>query len=388
MRVLAGLAAVVVLVVTALSVLTTLVVPRRTESRFAVAVMKSVRRPFTAVATRSSSYLFRDRLLAPVAPLALIVLLVSWLLAFLVGYGLAIFAVTHLTLGTALREAGSSLFTLGFASPDRTRLTALDFAAAMTGPVVIGLQIGYLPALYSAYNRRETEVTLLGARAGEPNWGPEILARHAMIRAVDTLPTLFTQWERWAAEVSESHTNYPVLLFFRSQEATRSWLVALVAVMDAAALQVSCAPEMAQGPARLALRMGFSCLRAIASTLRIPHDVDPDPDGPVALTREEFDAGLARMDAQGFPRTRPDDEAWVHFRGWRVNYEEIAYTLATIVEAVPAPWTGTRSGHLAPLPVVSPLNRVPGGGVTTPGSVLPTVTPPSAAAPGGSTTPE
>ena len=49
--------------------------------------------------------------------------------------------------------------------------------AAASGLFVIAAQIGYLPTLYGAFNRRETEVTLLGSRAGTPPWGPELLAR-------------------------------------------------------------------------------------------------------------------------------------------------------------------------------------------------------------------
>ena len=183
-----------------------------------------------AVADRSSSFAFRDRVLTWPAPLTLLVLLITWLLLFLVGYGLLVFAVSDLGLRAALREAGSSLFTLGFASTDRNQLTAIDFAAALTGPIIIGLQVGYLPALYSAYNRREAEVTLLDSRAGEPNWGPEILARHAAISSLANLDELFRGWERWAADVSESHSNYPVLIFFRSQKVTRNWLVGLLSV--------------------------------------------------------------------------------------------------------------------------------------------------------------
>jgi hypothetical protein len=40
---------------------------------------------------------------------------------------------------------------------------------------------------------------------------------------------------------------------------------------------------------------------------------------------------------------RTPQEAWKHFRGWRVNYEAIAYELADRVVAVPGPWSGQRS---------------------------------------------
>jgi hypothetical protein len=44
---------------------------------------------------------------------------------------------------------------------------------------------------------------------------------------------------------------------------------------------------------------------------------------------------------------RSREEAWRHFRGWRVNYEAAAYLLADQLVAVPAPWSGER--HRLPL---------------------------------------
>ena len=360
-QVVAAVAGLAIVIGTTASVLRVLVVPRRLRSKLTVTVARVVRRPYRLVADRADSYRTRDRVLAWVAPTTILAVLVTWLLLYLVGYGLLVYAVSNLTLSTAIREAGSSLFTLGFASTDRSQLTAVDFAAAITGPVVIGLQIGYLPALYAAYNRREAEVTMLESRAGEPNWGPEILARHSSIATLENLRDLFRGWERWAADVSESHSNYPVLIYFRSQEASRSWVVGLLSVMDAAALQLAVNPGMPQGEARMAVRMGFSCLRDLARATNIAFDPDPDPDGPVQLTYEDFMRGIARLELGGFPMERTPEEAWPHFRGWRVNYESIAYALAELVDAVPALWSGPRHGVAAPVAPKTPVNRLPGG---------------------------
>ena len=152
-----------------LSVLVSLVVPRGLRSFYTRTVHKMVRQPFQFTADRCRTYEAKDRVLAWAAPLGILVTLTSWLGLFLIGYGLLLAGASDLGFNAALREAGSSVFTLGFASSDRDRLTALDFLAAVTGPVTIGLQVGYLPALYNAYSHRETEVTLLQARAGVPN---------------------------------------------------------------------------------------------------------------------------------------------------------------------------------------------------------------------------
>jgi hypothetical protein len=355
----AALAGLATLLGTTSSVLRTLVVPRRLRSKLSVLVARAVAAPFQ-LAADSRAYVTRDRILAWTAPVTIIVQLSMWLLMFLGGFGLLVYAVSGLGLGTSLREAGSSLFTLGFASTDRSRLTVVDFVAAMVGPIVIGLQIGYLPSLYSAYNRRESEVTMLDSRAGEPNWGPEILARHASIASLANLNDMYRDWERWAADVSESHSNYPVLISFRSQEPTRNWLIGLLAVMDSAALHLAFNPSKPQGEPRLALRMGFVCVRDLARTTGIRFEPDPSPDDPIELSYEQFLAGVRRLEAAGYPMERTPEEAWPHFRGWRVNYEASVYQLARLIDAVPAPWSGRRRGAVAVLEPTSPVDRRPG----------------------------
>jgi hypothetical protein len=258
-----------------------------------------------------------------------------------------------------MRQSGSSLLTLGFATTDTGPVTVVSLAAAVSGLIVVALQVGYLPALYSAFNRRETLVTRLQSRAGEPAWGPEILARHQIVATVDNLPSLYDDWETWAADVAESHSNYRVLVWFRSPHPLRSWIVALLAVLDSAALYLATCPSTAPSEARLTLRMGFTALRDIGTALGIPFDPDPRPDSPISLTKREYLEGIDRMLAAGFVMERSAEEAWPDFKGWRVNYEALAYAVADRVDAVPAPWSGPRRGVLAPMAVLRPKNRVP-----------------------------
>lgn len=288
-------------------------------------------------------YLRRDAVLAWFAPLAIVTSLVMWLVMFLFAYGLIMYATTSLPFTTQLREAGSSLFTLGYATTDRVALTAMDFVAAATGPIVIGLLIGYLPTFYSAYQRREAEATLLLGRGGEPNWAPELLRRHALVRNVDRLDTLWPAWERWAAEVGESHTNFPVLIQMRSARPYRNWLISLLCVMDTAAMHLALNPDQPQGAARVTLRQGIVCMQELSQVLRIPFDPDPSPDKPSDVTREDFLAACEMIGDAGYTWTRDPAAAYPHFRGWRANYEEIAYALAEYIDAVPAPWSGSRN---------------------------------------------
>lgn len=357
MRVLLLIAGIAVVLGVSSSVVRTLVVPRALRSKLTSAVLTLTNGLFRAVVRRASLEV-RDRVLAWAGPMSIVLTLSSWLVAYLGGFALMLYGASALAPGAALREAGSSLLTLGFASSDRSQLTAVDFLAAATGPIIIGLLIGYLPTLYAAYNRRETEVTMLESRAGEPNWGPEILARHAAVSTVEQLRDFFRGWERWAADVSESHTNYPVLVHFRSPQPHRSWLVGLAAVMDAAALQLALAPQLPQGEARIALRMGFQCLRALARNEGIDFEPDPHPDDPVDLSYQEFMVAVDRVRAAGFPITREPLEAWPHFRGWRVNYESVLHALTERLDAVPALWT-RRSGTVETMGPIRPPDRRP-----------------------------
>ena len=111
--------------------------------------------------------------------------------------------------------------------------------------------------------------------------------------------------------------------------------------------------------ARLCLRMGFTALRSIAETLGIEVDNDPDPDGELALTYAEYLEGVARITGTTFRTDRSAEQAWPDFRGWRVNYEPVAYALMDRLHAVPGPWTGPRSSGDRPVEVVRPQNRTP-----------------------------
>jgi len=343
---------------TAASVLQTLVTPGGRVGRLFRTVDSVTDDLFRLVTRPLATYHQRYRLLAFQAPVELGIALFSWLILFLLGYGLLLWPMVR-DLGAALREAGSSLFTLGIASTNSGGPTAIDFVSGATGLTVVAMLIAYLPTLYSAFNRRETEITLLTVRAGTPAWGPELLARSRYTITTEELPQFYRQWERWAADVAESHSSYPILLRFRSPHPKANWLTALLAVMDSAALWSAVAPDDLPLQGRLCLAMGFRGLRQLAATVGIPYDEDPRPDAGIQLSREEFDQGIARLQQVGFPMTRTPDEAWPHFKGWRVNYESIAYRLAWAIDAIPAAWSGPRRSGEQPIFPIPVINRTP-----------------------------
>jgi hypothetical protein len=347
-----------VVVGTAASVLQTLVTPGGRVGRLFRTVDRGTDTVFRMAVHPLSDFHQRYRILVFQAPIELGIALLSWLVLFLIAYGLILWPMVG-TLAGAFREAGSSLFTLGFAATGAGGPTAIDFIAGVTGLAVVAMLIGYLPTLYSAFNRRETEVTLLTVRAGTPAWGPELLARSRYTITIGELPLFYRQWERWAADVAESHSSYPILLRFRSPHVKANWLVALLAVMDSAALWSAVSPDDLPIQGRLCLAMGFRALRQLATTVGIPFEEDPRPDAGTQLTRAEFDQGVARLEQVGFPMTRTPDEAWPHFQGWRVNYESIVYRMAWVIDAVPAAWSGPRRSGEAPIFPIPVVNRTP-----------------------------
>lgn len=329
------------------SVVNTVILPRVVSSRITYRCWLTVRGAFLHAADRFPDYEAKDRVLAYLAPVYILAILVCWLALFFVGFALLVWPLIPGDFGAALQLSGSSMFTLGFATSGMPGPTVFEFLAAATGLVVVALQIGYLPSIYGAYNRRETLVTSLNSRAGAPAWGPEILARHQLSQARDSLPALYAAWEGWSADIAESHNSYPWLMAFRLPSHLNSWIISQLAILDSANLYITLSPTAAPAEARQCLRMGFVGLRTLARAQGTPVNDDPLPTDPVALTFDEFAYGVEHLRLAGFPLERTAEQAWPDFRGWRVNYEAAAYAIAYAEVAVPAPWSGPRTFAVA-----------------------------------------
>ena len=339
------------------SVLETTIVPRGNRSGLTPLILRLVNLPVRLVASRISDYEARDRWLAYASAGDLVATLLVWLVLFLVGFAFMLWP-SSTDLVDAFRIAGSSLVTLGVAVPRGNVSTVVVYFAALTGLTVVALQIAYLPVLYAAYNRRETLVTMLEGLAGTPGWGPEVLVRSASVDNLDGLGTMYDRWMQWAADVSESHSAYPVLMYFRSPNARRSWVISLLSILDAAAMHLALCPVSVPAPARNLMRVGYLAFRQLAATIGATVNDDPSPDDDIELGREDFIAAAERARSAGMEFEREPDQAWVHFKGWRVNYEAAAYALAANLDVVPALWSGSRLRPGPPLPPVAPIDRV------------------------------
>jgi hypothetical protein len=350
------------------NVIGTLIVPRRGSGfiRWTERIVDQAFWAFIVAVRASSSYERREQLLRPQGATIVIVQFLVWLGCSFIGFTLLLWPFVTGGITQAFAVAGGSMTTLGFSPSAGAIPPAIVYVASASGLVIIAPQIAYLPSLYAAYDRRETEVTLLDDRAGVPAWGPELLARTQYelvsgLSTLDTLPDLYAQWERWAADVADSHSAYLPLVRFRSSRPLTSWVIALLAVLDSAALHLALSPSSAPVvPARLCLRRGFLCFRQLARAMHFDVPDYPDPDAGISLTYQEFLGGVARLRMVGFPIERDPADAWPDFVGWRVNYEQAAYALAFAVDAVPALWSGPRRRSPSGIPPIPPpLGRMP-----------------------------
>ena len=337
------LAGMTIVGVTFLSAIRTIVLPRSASDRLSRKVFLAVRFVFDLRTRFANTYAARDRVMALYSPVSLLALLIVWLLLVMGGYTCMFWALGARSLQEAFTLSGSSLFTLGFATIKTFPQTVLAFSESMFGLILVALLISYLPTMYSAFSQRESVVTLLEVRAGSPPSAVEMIVRYHRLGRLDKLNELWVTWELWFAYVEESHTSLAALTFFRSPQPDHSWVTAAGAVLDSAALILSTVDVPQDVQANLCLRAGYLALRRIASFFKIAYDPNPGPGDPISITKDEFDEVYNRLVVEGVA-VKPDrNQAWHDFAGWRVNYDTVLLSLATLTMAPYAPWSSDRS---------------------------------------------
>ena len=349
-RVVVALAAAAVAVLAVQSAVRTIVVPRGIPDRLARAVFRVLDAPTAWRARRASSSGQLDRRTAGLAIRLLMALLVTWLGAiWLAGAGLQ-WALGLGSAGQPFAASASALTTLGVLSGPGGA-SAAAYAEAVFGVGLLALVIGYLPSLYAAFSRREAVVTKLSMRTGLPPAGPVILRRLWQPAGPQTvLRETWQAWEDWFVDLSETHTSFPVLAFFRSPQTAKSWITAAGAVLDAAALalaavQTDWGPETAQ-----CLHAGIVSLRHIADFYGIPYQRGT-ANATIAVTLDEVTAACQALTAAGVPVVSDRDAVYDRFRARRAEYEDVLLALCAYVYAPPAPWSSDK--------VVAPRSRPP-----------------------------
>jgi hypothetical protein len=203
----------------------------------------------------------RENFLTIYGPASLLLLIVCWA----IGLVLA-FALLHAGLDPTLRSvdgqqgfwvalymSGTTLFTLGLGdvASHGAAGRVLTVLECGVGLALVTLVISYLPALSQAFSAREVSISLLDARAGSPPTAGELLRRQHCDPSDEPLDRLLREWERWSAELLESHVSFPVLAFYRSQHDNQSWVASMTAVLDVCAFVRASAPAEEAEQARL-----------------------------------------------------------------------------------------------------------------------------------------
>lgn len=330
-------------ILTLSSAIATFVLPRAARSQLNRVVFGLLRRVFDFLLHFAKSYRQRDAIMAYYAPLGLLLLLPAWYLLIVLGYAAIYWVLGVGDLFAVFRLSGSSLFTLGFELSKTPIVTAFAFSEAMLGLMLVGLLIAYLPTMYSAFARREQAVNLLEVRAGSPPSAAEMLMRFHRNHGLDKLSDYWKTWEAWFADVEESHTTLPTLIFFRSPRAENSWVTAAGTVLDAASITLSAIEIPYEVSAALCIRAGFLAFRRIANYFDLPNPQDPHyPVTQICVERQEFEDVLSQLAAAGLPVKTDREQAWKDFAGWRVNYDRALILLCGLVMAPPATWSSDR----------------------------------------------
>ena len=330
---------------TLLDVFRTLVMPRAARGRVRLSriLFRTMWRPWRWIGVRRKTVQGRERVLATAAPFFFFVLLVGWVSLALLGYALILWSPAFVegigsggdSFGNALYVSGTSLFTLGSDGGVTGWTRAIVVVEGATGLGLFAVVIAYLPVLYQAFNRREVGVLLLDARAGSPPSGPELLHRMGSAGVASSLHGLFAEWERWVADVLESHMSYPLLTLFRSPHDNTSWVTSLGSVLDAATLLLTAVEDEPDERAILMYGTGVHAVEDLFYYFRLT-------ERETVIQRDEFEDVLGDMKDDGFA-VRPLDDAFARFTEKRAKYAPRLDALAVLLAATPTLWIGDRS---------------------------------------------
>jgi hypothetical protein len=259
----------------------TVVLPRRVTRRIRLARLfyRYTWKLWSALCHSMFSERHLENYLSFYGPLSLLFLLAVWASILVTGFGFLYWAPGdairvvrgNVDFTTCVYFSGTSFFTLGSSDviPQTLFARALMVIEAGLGFGFLAVVISYLPALNQSFSRRERNISLLDARAGSPPTATEILRRNVS-DTTETLRQLLSEWERWAAELLESHLSYPVLVYFRSQHDNQSWLAALTSILDVSAFSVAGMEGECQRQAGLTFAIARHTLVDLALVLRCP----------------------------------------------------------------------------------------------------------------------
>ncbi len=342
MNILACVAGICCLFTVVLDAFQTIILPRRATGRFRLTNVfyAFTWNPWAFVASRLRNPRHRETFLSYFGPLSLILLLALWAALMILGFALLFYALgspftdsTHMPrFFNDVYVSGTTIFTLGLGDvvPQNNWSRSLLVLEAGAGFGLLAVVMGYFPVLYSAFSRREVIISLLDARAGSPPTAAELLRRHSYEGADKALAELLNEWERWSAELLESHLSYPLLCYFRSQHNNQSWLSALTAILDTSALLIA----GVRGPEARQAQLTFAMARHAMVDLSQMFSCRPT-SVPDRLPAERYQRLFEQLCQSGISVCR-DSLSSERLRELRVLYEGYSEALSRYL-AMPLP---------------------------------------------------
>jgi len=345
MRIVTLIAGVVCLFAVLLDAFQTIILPRRASGRFRLTRIFYIATwtPWAFFTKRFCNARRRETVFSYYGPMSLIFLLVVWAGSMVVGFALLFYSLgspfNDPAQGTGFRSdlyvSGTTIFTLGLGdvTPHAGWARELIILEAGTGLGFLAVVMGYFPVLYGAFSRREVSISLLDARAGSPPTAAELLRRHSYEGGEAALSLLLVEWERWSAELLESHISYPLLCYFRSQHTNQSWISALTAVLDTSALLIAGVQGHEARQAQLTFAMARHALVDLAQIFSLA------PVSGVAdrLPPARYDQLYGLLCQSGVSVCR-DGHSYERLRDMRALYEGYAEVLSDYLCMPLPPW--------------------------------------------------
>ena len=345
MRIVILLAGVACLLAMLLDAFKTIILPRRATGRFRITRIFYVLtwNPWAFVTQRLRDPRKREAVFSYYGPLSLILLLIVWAIGMLFGFALIYYAMgspfhdplEKRSFHTDIYVSGTTIFTLGLGdvTPNSVSARVLTIIEAGTGFGFLAVVMGYFPVLYAAFSRREVSIALLDARAGSPPTAAELLRRHAYDGAEQALSLLLVEWERWSAELLESHISYPLLCYFRSQHTNQSWISALTSILDTSAMLIA----GVKGHEARQAQLTFAMARHAVVDLAQVFSLTPLNHRPDRLPQEKYEELYDMLCQSGVSVCR-DGRSYERLQDLRSLYEGYAEALGAYLNMPLPPW--------------------------------------------------
>ncbi|MBR0641367.1 ion channel [Plastoroseomonas hellenica] len=259
----------------------------------------------------------RNDVSATFGPLMLVLSFVVWMVLLTLAFGMMAHALSDSfqpplpSFSQAVFLAGSALVTIGLSETDALGVARwVVVAAGFCGLAVMTMAVTYLLEVQSSIAGRDAAILKMCSSAGDPPSALALLERHAAIGSGAELADVMKDGRDWCAQVQQSHTTHPSLVYFRSVGTGAGWPATLGALLDLALIVEHCLeiPEL-RGRAALLRQDGTRMAEALIDLLQIPKAAQAQPFDYAELRHRLVAAGYAvrpAADATNFPAHRAE----------------------------------------------------------------------------------